>query len=350
MKVLKFTISILVVLAVLSSQSAVPAEKVTYVTLNSLAEKYKLSHEKNAMTGREIFSGNGYTLIASIGMSSMLVNEKLAVLDDRIKSVDGQIAISERDMPKVELLLADASFREDDDKLRNTKRSLGKIVIDPGHGGPFRGCKGANGLIEKTVNLDVARKLKLLLEKEGIKVVLTRDRDTSLSHNLNEDLQRRADVANREQADLFISIHCNWSNDSSIEGFEIYYCDEKNSGQPPVTPGKAGTSQALNKENTAILSYLLKDEYKNQTMEIAKEVKSKLNDLPTEDRGIKKANFRVIKQVKCPAILVEMDFISNKKKARSLSSEEYRQEVAAKLKSAIISYESKIAQTNRTGK
>ncbi|MFA5793841.1 MAG: N-acetylmuramoyl-L-alanine amidase [Candidatus Brocadiia bacterium] len=350
MKTLKFIISILAVLAVLSAQSAVPDEKVSYVPLNSLAEKYNLAHEKDSLTGREIFSGNGYILVASIGMSSMLVNEKLAVLNDRIESVDGEIAVSARDIPKVELLLTDTSSHEPDDKSKKTKRNLKKIVIDPGHGGSFRGCKGVNGLIEKTVTLDVSKRLKTLLEKEGIKVVLTRERDTSLSHNLNDDLQRRADVANREQADLFLSIHCNWSSNPSIEGFEIYYCDEKNSGQPSVTSGKAGTNKALNKENKAILAYLLKDEYKSQTMEIAKEVKSKLNDLPTEDRGIKKANFRVIKQTKCPAILVEMDFISNKKKARSLSNEEYRQEVASKLKEAIISYDNKLLSINKSEK
>jgi N-acetylmuramoyl-L-alanine amidase len=311
------------------------AEKITYVSLSRIVKKYNLSHEKDFTTGREIFFGNGHSLIASVGMSSILVNEKLTVLKDRVESINGEISISERDAQTVKLFF-DGGVSCDVDKA--VKHSLRKIVIDPGHGGPFRGCKGVNGLIEKNITLDVSKRLKALLEKDNIKIIMTRDRDTSLSSNLNEDLQRRADVANREQADLFISIHCNWSNDPSIEGFEIYYCEDKSSGWPSVTSNKSGSAEPLSKENRVVLSYLLKDEYKSQTVEIAREVKKSFGDLPTDDRGIRKANFRVIKQAKCPSILVEIDFISNKKMARHLADEEYRQRIAEKLKCAIISY------------
>ncbi|MBI4711736.1 MAG: N-acetylmuramoyl-L-alanine amidase [Planctomycetes bacterium] len=322
-------------------------ENITYIAITQLAEKYNLRHEKDTLTGREIFSGNGYSIIAAPGMSSILINEKLTVLNDRLGTVNGELAISERDVPKVETVLLQPHQEDETTTKDKTRHGLKKIVIDPGHGGDFRGAKGKNGLLEKDINLDVAKRLKKLLEQEDIKVIMTRERDVSLSANLNEDLQRRADIANREHPDLFISIHSNWSADSSVQGFEIYYCPDKNGSTPAVTADKIGTPEPIDKDARKMLSYLLKDEYETQTMELAREIKKSFRKLPTDDRGIRKANFRVIKQSECPALLVEMDFISNKKVSRHMADESYRQEIAERLSKAILSYGTEVGQTDR---
>src|SRR3989339_161738 len=197
--------------------------KVSYVTLNQLAQKYNLKHEKDDLTGREMFSGNGYNLIASRGMTSIMVNNKFTVLEQKLKSINGQLALSTGDFSKIETIMTEPHRK---DISARTKGVIRKVVIDPGHGGDFRGCKGRNGLCEKDVNLDVSKRLRDLLENNGIKVTLTRTTDRPLSANLNEDLNSRVDVANREQPDLFISIHCNWSNNSDVRGFEIFYSPE----------------------------------------------------------------------------------------------------------------------------
>ncbi len=308
--------------------------KISYITLGQLAQKYNLKHEKDNLTGREVFSGNGYNIIASSGMTSIMVNNKFTVLDEKLKSINGQLAISRGDFSRVENILAEPHRKEIAVRPRGVIR---KVVIDPGHGGDFRGCKGRNGLCEKEVNLDVAKRLRELLEEKDIKVVMTRTTDRSLSANLNEDLRARVEVGNREQPDLFISIHANWSNDSSVRGFEIYYSPENNV-LPSLNSRSIGDDRPDDRQTQKALSYILKDEYSRRTVEIAKAIQKQFNKLPTEDRGVRKANFKVVKYSEYPSILVEMGFLSNKTEAANLSRDAYRQDVAELMRDAVISY------------
>ena len=179
-----------------------------YITLSRLAQKYNLKHEKDFLTGREVFSGNGYNIIAASGMSTIMVNSKLSILENKLISVNGQLAISQRDYSQMEDIFNRVPEIKQIIKPVKAKLLLRKVVIDPGHGGNFRGCKSRDGLKEKDVNLDLAKRLRDLLEDEGVEVVMTRTTDRSLSSNLNEDLSRRVAISNREAPDLFVSIHC----------------------------------------------------------------------------------------------------------------------------------------------
>ncbi|MDI6733598.1 MAG: N-acetylmuramoyl-L-alanine amidase [Planctomycetota bacterium] len=306
-----------------------------YIPFTQLSQKYNLSHEKDYLTGREIFSGNGYKIIAASGMSTILINEKLTVLGERLQLVNGELALSAKDFSKVERILVSPYDRKD--KTGKHKGLIKKVVLDPGHGGPFRGCKAKSGLTEKEINLDIAFRLRTLLEQEGIIVVLTRTTDRSLSANLNEDLTRRFEIANREQPDLFISLHCNWSNDPTVRGFEIYYSPE-NTALPTLTANSLGQKKPDDKQTQQALTHLLKDEYKIRTIEISQELRKHFNKLPTEDRGLKRANFRVTKYTEIPSILIEMDFLSNKTSAKNLSDKSYRQQIVERIRDAIVSY------------
>jgi N-acetylmuramoyl-L-alanine amidase len=308
--------------------------KITYITLAQLAQKYNLKHEKDALTGREVFSGNGYNIVASNGMSGIVVNDKFTVLEQKLKSINGQLALSQSDFSRVETILVEPYRKEAKPRHKGVIR---KVVIDPGHGGDFRGCKGRNGLCEKDVNLDVGKRLRELLEDKGLKVVLTRSTDRALSANLNEDLRARVEVGNREQPDLFISIHCNWSNNSAVKGFEIFYSPENNV-QPSLNSQSIGDDKPDDRQTQKALAYILKDEYSVRTIEIARAIQKQLNKLPTEDRGVKKANFKVVKYSEYPSILVEMDFLSHKAVAAHFQKDAYRQDVAERLRDAIISY------------
>jgi len=183
-----------------------------------------------------------------------------------------------------------------------------KVVIDPGHGGCFRGTRGSNDLLEKDIVLDIGLKLKGILEARGIKVVMTRETDRQLSSNLNKDLDRRAAVANMERPDLFISIHANYCEDESVRGFEIYYSNHKPASN-----------------------------CKKQTIDLANEVKKSLDSL-IKDRGVRAKDFRVIKKAECPAILVEVEYLSNKSACQDLSKESYRLDIAKKLLDAILNF------------
>jgi len=305
----------------------------TYIPLVQLAQKYNLRHEKDPLTGREVFSGKDQNIVASNGMSSIIVNNKLAILDNTLKLVNGKLSIAKGDYSRVELLFKEPQKAE---SIKQGRGIIKKVVIDAGHGGDFRGCKSKNGLLEKDVNLDIAKRLRNLLEDSGVKVAMTRTTDRSLSFNLNEDLKRRADFANREHPDLFVSIHCNWSNDPSVKGFEIYYCPE-HGYQPALDEQTLNQRKPNDRQTQNALLHLLKDEYERRTLEVANKIKKEFNELPTEDRGIRRANFKVLKYSDCPALLVELDFLSNKRISQNMHNDSYRDKIAEKLKSAILS-------------
>ena len=102
------------------------------------------------------------------------------------------------------------------------------VVIDAGHGGFDPGKVGINGALEKDINLAVALKLGALIEKElpNAKVVYTRKTDTALGQSLNEDLSARANIANKAEGDLFISIHANAAKNTSVKGAETLIMGE----------------------------------------------------------------------------------------------------------------------------
>ncbi len=325
-----------------SATTATADPGLKYMPLSQLAFKYGLRHERDPVTGREVFTGNGYQMVVSAGMSSVLVNDELAFLDEAARMVKGNISVPVSNFIRIETMLKN----EHENQL--SLNSLKKIVLDPGHGGIFRGAMGRNGTTEKKVNLDISKKLKKLLEKKGIKVIMTRERDVNLAPNLNEDLQRRVDIANREQPDLFISIHANWCSSPNVRGFEIFYCKNKPVSNYRIKPDRIGQKDdSLDTETKKVLGYILRDEYKNETLDIAQEIKKSFKKLDTPNRGIKAARFKVIKKTECPSILVEVGFLSNKNSCRRLSDPSYRQKVAKKLFEAIMNYQKKMANNER---
>ncbi|HTF58081.1 MAG TPA: N-acetylmuramoyl-L-alanine amidase, partial [Planctomycetota bacterium] len=180
-----------------------------------------------------------------------------------------------------------------------------KIVIDPGHGGIHTGCQARGGYYEKDVTLDVSRRLRRLLEAMGVEVVLTRDGDSQFSEDVDEDLMKRVRISDRARPDLFLSIHCNWARDPEAHGFEVYVSRDPKPDH--------GASRRLASEIRAAFRA----------------------GLDTEDRGIKEAGFKVIKHTEAPAVLVELDFISNAVVSRRFGDPDHRQHVAELLSDAI---------------
>jgi N-acetylmuramoyl-L-alanine amidase len=337
---------ILLFIAILTlSLEAADKKPISYINLKPLAEKYELKHERDPITGREIFSGNGTKLIVCSGMMTVLINNQVSMLEDRAKTINGEIAIPAGDIEKLEIKIKESHSE-------HVKKEYGikKVVIDPGHGGTFKGAQGVSGVLEKAINLSIAFKLKALLEAKDIKVILTRERDTSLSANLSEDLDRRVAIANREQPDLFISIHCNWSNQSSAHGFEIYYSSKKPLPTPKLNSSSQTDNFKVDSSTRKMLSYALREEYQKETLEVSKEVKKQFNELDVNDRGIRDADFRVIKKTEMPAILVELDYLSNKKMCRELEDDSYQCKLAQKLADAIMNYHEKISSAQGPGK
>jgi N-acetylmuramoyl-L-alanine amidase len=217
---------------------------------------------------------------------------------------------------------------------------IGKIVIDAGHGGHDTGTIGPNGLLEKDVVLDVAKRLGRLLESRlGAEVIYTRQDDTFIP------LETRTAIANRERADLFISIHANSSRDADARGVETYYLNFTSS---PEALEVAARENAVSEKSIYELQDLVKKialkEKIEESREFAGDVQESLygglalNNAGIRNRGIKKAPFIVLIGANMPSILAEISFVSNPTDERKLETSEHRQRIAESLYRGVSKY------------
>ena len=199
------------------------------------------------------------------------------------------------------------------------------IVIDPGHnyGGDNGATSTHNGVtyIERDLNMQVSLKLKDELEKKGFTVVLTRNPEDRETIAVSESLRKRVDLANKLQADFFISIHQNSYTDSSVRGFEVYYSDAL-----PETRGvisSDGLEYSLNSLRTS----------ETEKVKLSKKIGSSIvssvtSEMGLKNRGLKNKDFYVVKNTTMPSLLVECGFISNPDEAKNLANEQKQQKMA----------------------
>ncbi len=216
---------------------------------------------------------------------------------------------------------------------------IGKIVVDAGHGGHDTGTIGPHGLQEKDLTLDVALRLGKLLERMGADVVYTRDDDTFIP------LETRTAIANQNQADLFISIHANSSDDRSARGVETYYLNFTSSKDAlEVAARENAVSETSIHELQDLVKKIALKEKIEESREFATDVEQCLHTgLATKnpgirDRGVKKAPFIVLIGANMPSILAEISFVSNPTDEKKLQTPEYRQKIAESLYRGITKY------------
>jgi len=219
---------------------------------------------------------------------------------------------------------------------------IGKIVIDAGHGGHDTGTIGPNGLLEKDLVLDVARRLGRLLEARlGAEVVYTRRDDTFVP------LETRTAIANRERADLFISIHANSSRDSDARGVETYYLNFTSSPEALEVAARenAVSEKSIHELQDLVKKIALKDKI-DESREFASDVQDSLygglalSTAGIRNRGVKKAPFIVLIGANMPSILAEISFVSNPADERKLETSEQRQRIAESLYRGVARYTS----------
>jgi N-acetylmuramoyl-L-alanine amidase len=217
---------------------------------------------------------------------------------------------------------------------------IGKIVVDAGHGGHDTGTIGPNGLEEKDLVLDVALKLgKLLEDKLGAEVVYTRDDDTFIP------LETRTAIANKEQADLFISIHANSSDDPSARGVETYYLNFTSRADALEVAARenAVSEQSIHELQDLVKKIALKEKI-GESREFATDVQRSLyaglsaKSPNLRNRGVKKAPFVVLIGANMPSILAEISFVSNPDDAKKLKTTDYRQRIADSLYKGVAKY------------
>ncbi len=219
---------------------------------------------------------------------------------------------------------------------------IGKIVVDAGHGGHDTGTIGPKGLMEKDLVLDVALRLGKLLEKQlGAEVVYTRNDDTFIP------LETRTAIANKQEADLFISVHANSSRDASARGVETYYLNfTSNADALEVAARENAVSQKSVFELQDLVKKIALKEKIEESREFASDVQHAMSTgLSTKnqamrDRGVKKAPFVVLIGANMPSILAEISFVSNPGDEKKLQTPEYRQKIAESLYKGVARYAS----------
>ena len=217
---------------------------------------------------------------------------------------------------------------------------IGRIVIDPGHGGHDTGTIGPNGLEEKDLVLDVGRRLgKLLQTRLGADVVYTRKDDTFIP------LETRTAIANQDQADLFVSIHANSSRDPDARGVETYYLNFTSSAEALDVAARenAASDKSVYELQDLVKKIALKEKIE-ESREFAANVQRALHSglaaksPGLRDRGVKKAPFIVLIGANMPSILAEISFVSNPGDERRLKTSDYRQRIAESLYRGISKY------------
>jgi N-acetylmuramoyl-L-alanine amidase len=229
------------------------------------------------------------------------------------------------------------------DRFSTERTEIDLVVIDPGHGGENFGSVGPSGYTEKEFNLEVARKLRRALERAGIDVILTRNDDVLVT------LETRTEVANSVGADLFVSIHANGYRSGEASGFEVYFLspplDDESRTVAAMENASAGIISVDGLQPDDEVAFILWDTAQNEfvveSSHLAQLVDEELGiRLTIPNRGVKQANFVVLKGAYLPAILVETAFITNPREEALLRDEAFQETVAEGIVEAVMRFKS----------
>ncbi|MBD3179542.1 MAG: hypothetical protein GF417_07945 [Candidatus Latescibacteria bacterium] len=220
-----------------------------------------------------------------------------------------------------------------------------KIMIDPGHGGTDGGRVSSSGVQEKDINLDIARELKgMLVERLGVEVLMTREDDQFLT------LTERGEIANIEEADIFISIHCNGWFHPEAGGFETYFLaparteEERRQAREENSAVELEDAE-MDPEKLEELDFIIWDMVQNEfiaeSSELAETVQKELAEVLTiRNRGVKQAGFKVLRGINMPAILIEVAFLSNRSEEKLLQDQSFQSSVCAGIVEAVRKFSS----------
>jgi len=217
---------------------------------------------------------------------------------------------------------------------------ISRVVIDPGHGGRDPGAR-VRGLNEAELALDIAIRLERLLNKEpGVEVVLTRHTNTYVA------LEERTAIANRSEADLFLSIHVNATNDTTVRGFETYFLNFAPDPEAEAVAARenAGSVRTMGNLSDIVEAIALNnkiDESRDFAAMIQTSMQNRLRraDHTVRNLGVKQAPFMVLIGATMPSVLAEVSFLSNRDEAALLRTQTYRQQVAEALLAGVMRYQ-----------
>ena len=234
------------------------------------------------------------------------------------------------------------TFKDIIPKQKEIAKDAKIIVLDAGHGGKDPGAIGPHGTKEKDVNLAIVLQLEKIFKRDkNYKVILTRQDDTFIP------LVERANIANKNKADLFISVHCNANLKRTASGFEIYFLSEKASDKEAISTETLENSvialEDKSDEKKTVLQNMLwslvVNEYINESSELSSFVVAEASGrLKIPSRGIKQANFYVLRGTQMPSVLVETAYISNYTEEAKLNTSSFQKSAADSIYEGVKKY------------
>jgi len=218
------------------------------------------------------------------------------------------------------------------------------IVIDPGHGGDEQGTRGASGVLEKDLVLDIARRLRSVLDARlGVRVLLTRDDDRIVPHD------ERASIANNNKADLFISLHANSSPSRSAKGAEVFYLSLDGLGSEARRMAESSDARPVpvlgggSRDIDLILWDMAQARHLTESAAFAALVEEELRRrVDMSPNPVQQAPFRVLVAANMPAVLVEMGFLSHPEQESEMTSDDFKNRVVQALVDAIVRYRARV--------
>lgn len=283
-----------------------------YLSLGTLGSTYGMSRTGGSRT--DIYKNRWHTLVFEHDSRKCSIDGVAIWLLRPVRKVMGSWAVYERDFAcTIDPVLRPSGY------LRRVSSSL--VVLDPGHGGKDDGATGRRNVKEKLVVLDVAKRVERELKKHGIRVKKTRSQDVYPS------LSERSAFAARAGASLFVSIHMNSTTNPSVGGSETYVMTP--TGEDSTNSyGQAGTKTACRGNRNDAANMLLGYRLQRALLKTAKR----------SDRGVKRARFKVLKDLSCPGALVEGAFVSNATEEGKMIDANFREAMAQGIATGIREY------------
>ncbi len=327
-----------------------PFGSVQYLPLERLCDVYKLDYKWDAFIKTATIEKRSNSIVLRAGSDSILVNGEAEKLDRPVILDGGKVFVpvsfARNNLAPIIGAAPTVRMPEAEISKRFTIRT---VVIDPGHGGHDVGAIGRRlKLREKHMALTLDKKIKNILEESGIRVIMTRDSDTFIS------LSKRAEIANRSGADLFVSVHINASRTKSLKGFECYFLsnatDDNARALEAFENASLKTGDEASIEHSKRLDRTLWDmtltEDRRESAELAGYICSSVKDnVAIGNRGLRSARFYVLKHTYMPSVLVEGGYISNRYEEMKFKDETFLDGIASAVAKGILTYKKEYERT-----
>lgn len=316
--------------------AAAPVSKIdgaAYLPLETLARENGLAYQYDPILKNALLTGPKGIFKTHVGAEFAWDGRRLIRLERKVCLSDGAVMVPES---ALEYLMPAPTPAPEPAVVSRPIR----IVIDAGHGGHDFGAI-SRGLAEKRVVLEVARGVWQELEKAGFRVRMTRKGDEFIP------LEGRVRVAGDDDADFFVSIHANASLSKSLKGFETYYLSEKaddeflaqnRAGHEPFR-SETAKFDLRNNELKAVVWDLKQEDNRRRSVNLAETIgRSVERSVSISNRRFRSAEFFVLKWTDCPAVLVEMGYLTNDEDEKNLKQPSYRRQMAHAIAEGIIQY------------